>query len=206
MNKFSLVKIILLSVLAVNLTASSLIKFNSFKDDKVLIQELQKGGYSFYFRHSKTLRTKRLKEIDLSDCSTQRNLSEEGKILAKTIGEHLKTLNIKIDKVLSSPYCRAKDTAMYMFNRIKIDDNLSYSMYDDKRTKLLKANGLKSILLNKPKIGFNSVAISHTSNLQDFARIWLKKELGLAIFKIQEDGTLKYIATINPNDWKKLLK
>ena len=206
MNKFKLIKIILLLAIAVNLTASSSIKFNIFENDNILIKELQKGGYSFYFRHSKTLRIKRLKEIDLNDCSTQRNLSPEGKILAKKVGKYLKTLNIKIDKVLSSPYCRAKDTASYMFSRVNIDDSLSYSMYDNEKIKLSKKEGLKSILLRKPKVGFNSIAISHTSNLQDMANIWLKHELGLAIFKVQNDGTLKHIATINPEQWESLSK
>jgi len=206
MNRFGFIKLVLVFVLAVNLTASSSIKFNSFDDDKVLIKELQKGGYSFYFRHSKTLRTKRLKEIDLNDCSTQRNLSVEGKILAKEVAKYLKTLNIKIDKVLSSPYCRAKDTASYMFSRVNIDDSLSYSMYDNEKIKLSKKEGLKSILLRKPKVGFNSIAISHTSNLQDLAKIWLKHELGLAIFKAQNDGTLKHIATINPDQWENINK
>ncbi len=206
MNKFRFIKIILVFLLAVNLSASSSIKFNIFKNESVLIKELQKGGYSFYFRHSKTLRTKRLREINLDDCSTQRNLSLEGIILAKKIGKYLETLNIKIDEVLSSPYCRAKDTATYMFGRVKVDDSLSYSMYDTEKIKDLKIKGLKSILLNKPKSGFNNIAFSHTSNLQDFAEIWLKYELGLAIFKAQKNGTLKHIATINPDQWENLNK
>lgn len=186
--------------------ASSSIKFNSFNDDKLLLQELQKGGYSFYFRHSKTIRAKRFKKIVLSDCSTQRNLSPQGIELAKQLSKHLKELEIKIDKVHTSPYCRAKDTALHVFGKFSINDGVSYSMYDDKAAKRIKADALKKLLETNPKKGFNNVVVSHTSNLQDLKKIWLKEELGLAIFKRQKDGSLKHIATINPKDWEVFTK
>ena len=54
--------------------------------------------------------------FDLKECETQRNLSKEGVEQSKKIGEFLKENKIPIKKVLSSQWCRCKDTAQYAFN------------------------------------------------------------------------------------------
>jgi len=47
----------------------------------------------------------------LDDCSTQRNLSPEGREDAAAIGRRLKSEGIAFAKILSSPWCRCIDTA-----------------------------------------------------------------------------------------------
>ena len=54
--------------------------------------------------------------FDLSNCASQRNLNSEGIAQSKRIGKFFKENNIKIDKVLSSEWCRCKETAKYAFN------------------------------------------------------------------------------------------
>ena len=57
--------------------------------------------------------------FNLNDCSTQRNLSEEGKKQAKSIGKFFTKNEIEIDKVLSSEWCRCKETAFIAFKNYK---------------------------------------------------------------------------------------
>ena len=47
----------------------------------------------------------------------QRNLSIEGITQSKNIGKFFSENNIQIDKVLSSEWCRCKQTAKYAFNK-----------------------------------------------------------------------------------------
>ena len=47
----------------------------------------------------------------LEDCATQRNLSEKGRADAAKIGARLKAEGIRIEKILSSPWCRCTETA-----------------------------------------------------------------------------------------------
>src|SRR5262245_11467339 len=47
----------------------------------------------------------------LEDCATQRNLSEKGRADAAKIGARLKAEGIRIEKILSSPWCRCMETA-----------------------------------------------------------------------------------------------
>jgi hypothetical protein len=83
-----------------------------------LIDALRRGGYVIYFRHATT----NPEQADTSDpklgqCETQRNLSPDGRRMATEIGGAFKTLRIPVGKVVSSPYCRAVDTAMLAFGR-----------------------------------------------------------------------------------------
>lgn len=50
----------------------------------------------------------------LGECSTQRNLSEQGRTQAKQIGAEFRKRNIKIARVLSSQWCRCLETAKLM--------------------------------------------------------------------------------------------
>jgi broad specificity phosphatase PhoE len=47
----------------------------------------------------------------LEDCATQRNLSEEGRAHARRTGEAFRRQGIVFDRVLTSPWCRCKETA-----------------------------------------------------------------------------------------------
>ena len=50
----------------------------------------------------------------LEDCATQRNLTEQGRADAKALGARFRAHGIKVDKVLSSEWCRCRDTAALM--------------------------------------------------------------------------------------------
>jgi phosphohistidine phosphatase SixA len=50
----------------------------------------------------------------LEDCSTQRNLSPEGRAQADKVGANWRAKGAKLGKVISSPWCRCIDTARLM--------------------------------------------------------------------------------------------
>jgi broad specificity phosphatase PhoE len=53
----------------------------------------------------------------LEDCSTQRNLSDEGRAHARRTGEAFRQHGISFDRVLTSPWCRCKETALLVTGR-----------------------------------------------------------------------------------------
>ncbi len=52
--------------------------------------------------------------FDLSDCRTQRNLSDKGRDDARKIGQMVRASGINVTKVLTSRWCRARETAELM--------------------------------------------------------------------------------------------
>jgi broad specificity phosphatase PhoE len=74
----------------------------------------------------------------LDDCSTQRNLDEQGRAQAVRIGEAFKQHGIEVGKVLSSPRCRCMDTGRLAFGRAEAWNVLQGSLGDaDLRRRLV---------------------------------------------------------------------
>lgn len=76
---------------------------------------LRKGGVVLAFRHARAPGTFDPPAFRLADCSTQRNLSDEGRAQALNIGQWFKARDLRPAKVLSSPWCRCIDTATLAF-------------------------------------------------------------------------------------------
>jgi broad specificity phosphatase PhoE len=50
-------------------------------------------------------------EFDINNCSSQRNLDSIGKLQAKALGAFLQKSKIDFDSILSSEWCRCKETS-----------------------------------------------------------------------------------------------
>jgi phosphohistidine phosphatase SixA len=80
-----------------------------------LRNQISEGEKIIFIRHAYAPGNGDPDNFNLNDCSTQRNLSEKGKIQAKKIGKFFKKNQIKFEKVLSSEWCRCKETANLAF-------------------------------------------------------------------------------------------
>ena len=105
-------KIIL--ILFISLTSS--VKADSKKN---IIENLKAGGNLIFIRHAYAPGGGDPENFNIYDCSTQRNLSESGRIQSKKIGNFFKENKIKIKNVYSSEWCRCKETASLAFKSFK---------------------------------------------------------------------------------------
>ena len=74
----------------------SLISSIKADSNKNLINQLEDGGKLIFIRHAYAPGSGDPNNFNLNDCSTQRNLSNEGKKQAQYIGKFFKEHNIKI--------------------------------------------------------------------------------------------------------------
>lgn len=75
-------------------------------------QTLRTGrGYAVLLRHALAPGSGDPPGFRLGDCSTQRNLSAEGRRQAIAIGAQWRRERMPVDRVLTSRWCRARDTA-----------------------------------------------------------------------------------------------
>ncbi len=107
------------------------IKGDSYKN---LINQLEDGGKLIFIRHAYAPGNGDPDGFNLNDCSTQRNLSEDGRTQAQRIGEFFNKYKIEIDKVLSSEWCRCKETAKIAFKNYSTNSFLN-SFYTAKFSK-----------------------------------------------------------------------
>jgi len=101
---------------------------------KNLINQLEDGGKLIFIRHAYAPGNGDPAGFNLNDCSTQRNLSEDGRKQAQRIGEFFTKNKIEIDKVLSSEWCRCKETAKIAFKNYSTNSFLN-SFYSSKFSK-----------------------------------------------------------------------
>ena len=85
--------------------------------ENTVVSLLKEEGKIVFIRHSIAPGGGDPENFNLKDCSTQRNLSEKGIKQSKQIGEFFKKNKIIISKVLSSQWCRCKDTAFHAFGK-----------------------------------------------------------------------------------------
>ena len=141
-----------------------------FSQEK-LISLLKDGNKLIFIRHSYAPGVGDPANFKLNDCSTQRNLSTRGIIQSKKIGQFFSKNEIQIDKVLSSEWCRCKDTAKFAFNKYSTFDALN-SFYDprfeknrDKQIRELKD------YINNWKSEKNLVLITHFVVISEILKV-----------------------------------
>ena len=98
---------------------------------KNLINQFEDGGKLIFIRHAYAPGNGDPAGFNLNDCSTQRNLSDDGRKQAQRIGEFFTKNKIEIDKVLSSEWCRCKETAKIAFKNYSTNSFLN-SFYSSK--------------------------------------------------------------------------
>lgn len=95
--------------------ATALLPLPAHAADADLWQQLRsEDGLVILYRHAIAPGGGDPAGFRLGDCSTQRNLSAEGREQARDIGRELRRNRVPVDEVRSSRWCRARDTARLM--------------------------------------------------------------------------------------------
>jgi len=141
----------------------SLISFHSYSSEQNW-KPAQEGNKIILIRHSLAPGGGDPAGFKINDCKTQRNLNRVGIKQSKKIGKLFKKNKVLIDQVLSSQWCRCKDTAQYAFGdykEFKALNSTFQSPYDKNETKQLKQ--LYSFVKKWDGKGKNLVLVTHYS-------------------------------------------
>lgn len=171
-----------------------------------LLAALQRGGQVIYFRHADTGPAYLEQGVDLARCDTQRNLNESGRVDARNIGAQFRRLRIPLGQVLSSEFCRCRETAELAFGRHVVEPRLtgvSRSADAAGRRKAATA-ALKQMLATSPAAGVNTVLVSHGFNLWDAEGFHLGTQGEAAIYRPDGAGGYVLLARLRPDDWTAL--
>ncbi|WP_440932140.1 histidine phosphatase family protein [Candidatus Pelagibacter sp.] len=107
---------ILYLTLLIIISFTTSIKANE-KDQTIDI--LKRGGNLIFIRHAYAPGGGDPENFNINNCNTQRNLNYDGKKQSVKIGKLFLSNEIPIDEVLSSNWCRCKDTAKLAFKNYK---------------------------------------------------------------------------------------
>ncbi|MCV0349835.1 MAG: histidine phosphatase family protein [Nitratireductor sp.] len=126
---------------------------------------LRNGGQVVLMRHAIAPGNGDPANFDIENCGTQRNLSERGRLQARRIGALIEARAAPVEKVLTSRYCRARDTATQAFGAgpVEIFEALDLPA-DDAALEQQKAEILKRI--NEYTGSGNLIMITHLEIIQ----------------------------------------
>lgn len=211
LNKVSpinfLLAVLCSALITSNTYAEPAAKFPEVLASSTLLDQVRReGGFVLYMRHSMTdnSRPDRAPSVDLNDCSTQRMLSDQGRELAKRVGEYVKQANIPHDKPIVSPMCRAKETAQLAFGDFETDIGLSYTGSLTSAEKVTVIARTRELLSQPVEKGRNRLLVAHAPNLMDTIA-YFPKETTIVVLKPEGGDQFTYLGSIPPAHWETLL-
>jgi len=178
---------------------------SALADLAAILPDLRAGGYVIYFRHGVTeQKVADDLEPDFARCETQRNLSEQGRAQATETGKAIAALGIPVGAVISSPYCRTKETAQLAFGRYQVEPDLYFALNVDATERDRLTLALRRMLATPPAAASNTVIIAHSANLKESTGFWPKPEGVAYVFKPKGGDGFVAVAKVLPDDWMKL--
>jgi phosphohistidine phosphatase SixA len=172
------------------------------------VKALRGGGHVVVFRHGATHADQADTDpLNPANIEKQRQLNDQGRALARAIGEAMRKLNIPVGQVVTSQFNRAVETGTLLgFGAVTstadiTEGGLVVSPNENNR----RAAALKKLASTVPPAGTNVVLVTHKPNILDaFGKDWFDVREGEAsVFKPDGNG-YKPVARIQAADWGKL--
>jgi phosphohistidine phosphatase SixA len=183
--------ILLVSVLATILVPTAA----QGKDLKIWdqLQGTNPTGYVLLMRHALAPGIGDPASFKVNDCSTQRNLNEEGRQDARDIGKWLARREVKILLVESSRWCRAKETAKLLnVGRVRLNKNLDSLFQDPDALNSLQTANIKKRILDHGRVKGLLIMVGHSVNIQALTGVSLESGEGVLV-RATAQGKIKVI-------------
>lgn len=179
-------------------------------DDAALLAALRAGGHNLYFRHvgtdwSQHDQVQQAGDWRSCDATRMRQLSQQGRDDARTIGSAMRRLGVPVGEVLASPYCRTVETARLMelgevMQTIQVM-NLRAADYVGGRASVVAS--AQALLASPPPAG-NRVIVAH-GNVARAATPAYPAEGEALVFAPDGEGGFMLRGRITVSDWSRLL-
>ena len=152
-------------------------------------------GYVLLLRHSLAPGVGDPENFDLRDCSTQRNLSAVGRQDAQDVGRWLARREIKIARVESSRWCRAKETANLLnLGKVRLNRNLD-SLFEESdalnHPQTIKVR--KQIVDHRNKSGM-LILVGHFVNIAALTNVGVDSGEGVLV-RADSKGVIKVVGS-----------
>jgi phosphohistidine phosphatase SixA len=173
------------------------------------INAMRQGGYVIVLRHGATPTDQADTDpLHLENVAQQRQLNDQGRQQARTMGAAMRKLDIPVGQVHTSAFNRAVETGQLLgFGEVKpsldfAEGGLVVTPVENNR----RAQALRKIVATVPPAGSNVIVVTHRPNILDaFGKDWFEVREGEASI-FAPDGTdgFKLIARVQADEWNKL--
>lgn len=133
-------------------------------------------------------------EFSVNDCSTQRNLSDEGRQQAKRIGDRFRANGIQEAVVFSSQWCRCMDTAELLGLGAVTELPVINSFFQDYSRREPQTKMLRE-WLGKQDFAKPLVLVTHQVNINALTNVYTSSG-EMVIVRINKSGELSVAGSI----------
>jgi phosphohistidine phosphatase SixA len=126
---------------------------------------LRDGGHVVLIQHANAPGMGDPQNFDVEDCSTQRNLSDRGRQQARRMGVLFAARAAPVERVLSSRWCRALDTAGIAFGQSLVEPFEPLDLLPDDKTKQAEQNAAVIEIVRGYSGSGNLVMVTHRENI-----------------------------------------
>ena len=135
-------------------------------------------------------------DFRLGDCRTQRNLSNEGRAQARRIGQQIRVSGVDITGVLSSPWCRSRDTARLLgVGDVRTRGYLGSTFTAPPRIAAVRESRTRQLIeAHRGREGI-LIVVGHYANIMDLTGLATGSGEGIAV-RVNGDGELDVIGRL----------
>ena len=173
------------TLLLTALLATTLFPSTAHARDLAIWDQLQgtnPKGYVLLMRHALAPGIGDPENFNVGDCSTQRNLNDEGRKDAREIGSWLKRRDLKIFRVESSRWCRAKETAELLnIGKVRPNKNFDSLFRDPDPANNPQTAAIKKRIFNHRNTRGLLVLVGHSVNIQTLTGTSLESGEGVLV-------------------------
>jgi len=140
--------------------------------EKELIQQMRAGEVVLMIRHALAPGIGDPADFKLDNCSTQRNLNEQGRAQARAIGEWLRSRGIDNVKLYSSQWCRCLETARLMNLGIVTPLPALNSFFERPEDREPNLVALRNFIRDNTKPGELIIMVTHQVTISGITGKW----------------------------------
>lgn len=166
-------------------------------NEQQLLSAFKQGDHVALMRHALAPGIGDPENFQLEDCSTQRNLSQQGRDQAVKIGARLKEAGIVNADVFTSQWCRCLETAELLEFGPPVPLPALNSFFREYEKKQDQTEALSSWLENQP-IARPLILVTHQVNITAFSGIY--PDSGeIVLMRRNDDGRFGVVGSIRTN-------
>ncbi|KQP12226.1 histidine phosphatase family protein [Pseudorhodoferax sp. Leaf267] len=148
------------------------------------------------FRHAEAPGVGDPANFKLDDCSTQRNLSEQGRAQARRMGEQFRARGVPVAAVLTSQWCRTRDTAALAFPGLVRDEPAFNSFFGEPASNAPQTAAARARLAAWRGPGV-LVVVTHQVNITALTGVYPASGEGVVV-RPRADGGLDVVGRLQP--------
>lgn len=160
--------------------------------------ELTQPGAVVLFRHATAPGIGDPAGFRLNDCSTQRNLDDKGRAEARRLGEQFRSRKVTVGAVLSSQWCRGRETARLAFGSEAVKDEPAFNSFFSRSAGISEQQTAQArAILARWRGPGTLVVVTHQVNITALTGAYATSAEGV-VLRPAADGSLKVVGSITP--------